>query len=225
VNSGKKIKPENPDKNSPSRRTFRNLAVVFITLSVVVGLIWGLARLGDETRRGIGPRERYSVRFADIQCDPPRGIDRSTFLSEVRYCSNFPELFQSLDPDLTRKLTSSFTTHPWVANVESVAVESDGTVKVSLKYRRPALAVRTDSGVRVVDSGGILLPVAASSTGLPEMVSPLPSPTVSSGQVWPDNSVKRAVEIVETHHPTKLEKTASGWRLTMSDGKMLVLER
>jgi hypothetical protein len=46
-----------------------------------------------------------------------------------------------------------------------------------------------------------------------------------SGKPWADDTVKRAVELVEAHRPRKLEKTASSWRLTMSDGKTLVIER
>jgi hypothetical protein len=72
---------------------------------------------------------------------------------------------------------------------------------------------------------GILLPMATEGTGLSELATPVPAPTISAGQVWAENMVKRAVELVETHHPVKLEKVASGWRLTMPDGKTLVLER
>ena len=41
----------------------------------------------------------------------------------------------------------------------------------------------------------------------------------------PMTAVKRAVELVEAHHPKALEKTPQGWRLTMSDGKVLVVEK
>jgi hypothetical protein len=198
---------------------------VLFTLAAVAGLVWGVSRLGDEARRGIGPRDRYSVRFAEIDCEPPPGLDRSTFLSEVRYCSNFPEIYQALDPELTAKLTAAFAAHPWVATVDAVRVGPTGTVQVKLKHRKPALAVRTESSTRVVDNTGVLLPAATDSNGLPELTTPVAAPTVSAGQVWVDNSVKRAVELVDTHHPMKLERTATGWRLTMSDGKTLVLDR
>jgi hypothetical protein len=152
-------------------------------------------------------------------------LDRSTFLSEVRYCSSFPELYQSLDPDLTPKLTAAFASHPWVASIEAVRVESNGTVQVKLKFRTPALAVRTDRGMRVVDRYGVLLPMATASSGLPELSTPVSPPTVSAGQVWADAVVKRAVELVETHHPVKLEKLTTGWRIAMADGHSLVLDR
>jgi hypothetical protein len=198
---------------------------MLFTLAVVAALVWGIARLGDEARRSLGPRDRYSTRFAEIECEPPPGLDRSTFLSEVRYCSGFPEIFQFLDPNLSPKLSKAFASHPWVASVETVHVAPDGKVGVKLKYRTPVLAVRTVGETRVVDSAGVLLPVSTTSAGLPELITPVSSPAFSPGQAWADRSVKRAVELVETHHPQKLEKTTTGWRLTMADGKMLVLER
>jgi hypothetical protein len=198
---------------------------VVLTLAAAAGLVWGVARLGDEARRGIGPRDRYAVRFAEIECEPPPGLDRPTFLSEVRYNSNFPASFQSLDPDLTSKLTAAFSTHPWVASVDLVLVEPNGAVRVKLKYRTPFLAVRTVDGTRVVDGSAVLLPLAADPTGLPELVTPVSVPGISAGQIWTNDTVKRAVELVGTHRPRTLEKTASGWRLTMADGKTLVVER
>jgi len=226
VNVGKKTKATVTQKNNTSRRAIRRLVAVIATLSAVIGLIWGLSRLGDEARRGIGGRDRYSVRFAEIECDPPLGFDRSTFLSEVRYCSNFPELFQSLDPDLAPKLTAAFTAHPWVASLDSFQVRSNGTVRVKLKYRIPVLAVRTEDGTRLVDHAAVLLPLGHTDySALPELVTRVSAPTISAGQVWSDSTVQRSVELVENYHPLKLEKTMSGWRLTMPDGKSLVLDR
>jgi hypothetical protein len=221
--SGKKNKTDSTVANT-SRRATRRLLIVILTLALIVGLVWGTSRLGDEARRGIGARERYSVRFAEIECEPPSGFDRPTFLSEVRYISNFPELFQSLDPELTPKLTAVFAAHPWVAGVDSVFVKPNGTVRVKLKYRVPVLAVRTGGGMRVVDGAGVLLPLATDATGLPELVTSVQMPITSAGQIWADDLVKRAVELVDAHHPQNLEKTSNGWRLTMVDGKMLVLE-
>lgn len=225
MSRGKKAKTDAPTANTPPQRTIRRLTIVALTLAVSAGLIWGISRLGEEARRGLGTRDRYSVRFAEIECEPPPELDRSTFLSEVRYNSKFPERFQSLDPDLTTKLTAAFITHPWVAGLESVIVEATGTVRVKLKYRTPILAVRTTTGTRVVDGERVLLPVATKADGLPELITQVATPNISAGQVWVDETVKRAVELVDTHHPKKLEKTQNGWRLTLADGKTLALER
>lgn len=200
--------------------------MVLLTLAAAAGVVWGVVLLGDSARRGIGPRDRYAVRFADIDCNPPAGLDRASFLSEVRYTTKFPETFQSLDPELTPRLTAAFTAHPWVAGVEGITVDAEGKVTVNLKHRVPFLAVKlTDGDRRAVDTAGVLLPRAASTAGLPELATPLPPPTCDAGQRWPDATVTRAVDLVATHHPRKLEKTPQGWRLTMPDGKTLVVER
>ena len=209
-------------------RGWRGLIGFLLTLVLVAGVVWGIKWLGDSARRGIGPRDRYAARFGDIECDAPPGFKRRVFLAEVEYHSKFPATFQSLDPELTPKLSAAFAAHPWVAAVEDVSVEPPATIRVKLKFRVPALAVKiagTSDQVRVVDGSGVLLPVAANASGLPELVTPIPSPGTPSGKPWADDTVKRAVELVEAHHPRKLEKTLTGWRLTMSDGRVLVIEK
>jgi hypothetical protein len=225
VNGAKRTRAGHLEGSEASRRAVRRFVAVVLTLAAVSALVWGLSRLGDSARRELGPRERYSIRFADIECGSPPGCDRSTFLAEVRYCSSFPEFFQALDSNLTTSLTAAFTVHPWVERVDSVSVESSGTVRVNLKFRTPVLAVPTSGETRIVDGNGVLLPKAGESTGLPELIAAVPAPTVPAGQVWADSIVQRAVELVAIHHPVKLEKTASGWRLAMADGRILVLAR
>lgn len=220
-------KPRSATQRSPltSRRLTRRLLAGTLVLAVVAGALWGLSRLDDAARRAIGMRERYRVRFADIACEPPPGLDRATFLLEVRYLSDYPITFQALDPNLAGSLPAAFVRHPWVASCERVTVERDGSVRVDLTYRTPALAVRTPAGFRVVDDRGILLPRDASAAGLPELVALVPVPAVSAGQPWPDDTVQRAVELAGTHHPRSLEPIAGGWRLTMPDGKVLRIDR
>ena len=126
------------------------------------------------------------------------------------------------------KLSAAFAAHPWVEEVKGVSIEPENRVRVNLKFRTPALAVRiagTKDRVRVVDGSGVLLPLAAESQGLPALQTPVLAPTTPSGEPWPDESVQRAVELVQAHHPQQLEKTANGWRLTMGDGKSLLVEK
>jgi hypothetical protein len=194
--------------------------------AVAAGVVWGIARLGDEARKRIGPRERYLVRFADIECESPAGLERLAFLSEVRYVAAFPDSFQSLDPELKTKLTAAFTAHPWVADVEDVTLDPQGKVRVALRFRVPMLTVRTnEGGSRVLDASGVLLPAGASTVGVAELVSPVATPIPLAGQTWRDPDVKRALELVLGHSPRLLEKSAQGWRLTMNDGKTLLVER
>lgn len=195
------------------------------TLALVAAVVGGIARLGDEARRRIGPRDRYAVSFAEVICDPPPGRDRATFLAEVRYVSGFPETFQSLDPELNAKLTAAFTAHPWVAAVVGVTVDPGGVVRVGLRFREPALAVTTSDGARrAVDAMGVLLPDEVATEDLPLLATAVPPPSGAVGTVWADDTVRRAVELLTAHHPRRLEKTPRGWRLTRADGKTLTVE-
>jgi len=226
VKPGKKPKKPAATPAPSGGQAWRRVVTVLLVFGVVAGLVWGIAQIGDVARRGIGPRDRYAVRFADLECEAPPGLDRAAFLSEVRYVSNFPEHFQSLDPELGAKLGAAFTAHPWVAACESVSVDTAGTVRVTLTFRIPTLVVATtDDVTRVVDSAGVLLPVGTVGDGLPELATPVPVPPTSAGQVWTDATVARARELADAHHPRRLEKTPRGWRLTMPDGRVLMLER
>lgn len=217
--------PDDP-AGSTSARHVRRLLAISLTLAAVAGVVFGISRLGEEARRGIGSQGRYAVRFADVQCDSPPGLERAAFLSEVRYVANFPETFQSLDPDLNAKLTAAFAQHPWVANVETVSVSPEGIVQVKLRFRVPALAVHSpDGGRRLVDATGVVLPPEASADGVAELANPVLTPIPIAGQAWADADVKRALELVDAHQPRRLEKTPTGWRLTTADAKTLVVER
>ena len=110
MNRGKK--PKRSESPTGSSRFGRRLVVVALTLAAAAGLVWGVARLGELARSGLGPRDRYAVRFADVRCDAPPRLDRAAFLAEVRYVSDFPETFQSLDPDSQAKLAAAFAARP-----------------------------------------------------------------------------------------------------------------
>jgi len=215
--------------DATGRRSRTRQAVVFLlTLAAAAGAVWGIKTLGDSAQRGIADRERYSVLFSDIACDAPPGHTRESFLSEVSYHSQFPRRFQSIDPDLPSNLSAAFAAHPWVAAVEQVSVEPENRIRVRLRFRVPALAVRiagTTDQIRAVDSNAVLLPLRAAEEGLPRLLSPVLAPTTPSGQKWVDDSVIRAVELVDAHHPISLEKTRQGWRLTMADGRVLAVEK
>ncbi|VTT98595.1 unnamed protein product [Gemmataceae bacterium] len=222
-----KPQPEMPDPaaSPPRSGLARRLLIVALTLTVVAGVVWGVARLGDEARRGIGNRDRYTVHFGDIDCTVPPGLERPAFLSEVRYVSNFPETFQSLDSDLGAKLIAAFAAHPWVAATEGVTVTPTGGVQVKLRFRVPVLRVRSEGRAVLIDAGGVVLPAGASAANVAELEGAVRTRPPAAGQVWRDADVKRAVELVASHDPRRIEKAATGWRLTAADGKTLLVDR
>lgn len=198
-------------------------AIAFVaTLAFVGGVLAGLGYLGGEARSRLAPRDRYRIRFVDIECDAPPGVSRETFLMEVRYTCGEPETIQLLDPELTAILTTAFASHPWVEAVEAVECQPPRRVCVQLRFRTPVLAVKLTSGERRwVDGKAVLLPVSDITRELPELIAEVNEPPSPTGQVWSDPTVKRAVELVRAYSPKRLEKTAVGWRLTLPDGKVM----
>jgi hypothetical protein len=226
-NMGKKPK-KSKDSAQPRgwRRAGRRVVVLALTLAVATAVLFGLRSLGDEALRGLGPRERFRVRFADVQCDSPPGTDRSTFLTEVRYTSGFPETFNALDPADRDRLSAAFASHPWVESVDDVSVEPQTVVRVKLTFRTPLMKVLVEGGgVRIVDRRGVLLPEMSAPSAVSELLTRVPAPTTPAGQVWADDTVRRAVDLVKTYQPLRLEQLPSGWRLTRPDGKTLHVER
>ena len=220
----KKSKKPPPKSAAGWRSAVRPLLGAAITIGITVGVLSALGWLGDEARQRIADRDRYSAKFADISCDAPAGLGRAEFLTEVRYAANAPETFQVLDPELRAKLTAAFTSHPWVESVESVTVDPPTAVRVGLKFRVPFLAIRVEGGTtRAVDANGVLLPASPIPPGLTEVFTSLPPPPTRAGQVWASDDVKRAVELAKLYPLRQLDRTPKGWRLTRTDGAVLVV--
>ena len=211
-------------KAAPPGTRGRPIVAVALTLGVAAALLFGLSRLGDEARRNIGPRDRYTVPFADIRCDPPPGSTRETFLAEVRYNADAPATFQSIDADLGPRLTAAFAAHPWVASVDAVTVDGPDAVRVKLTYRTPVLAVPVDGAKRAVDAKGIVLPASAPTEGLPELLNEVVAPG-KAGQPWPGDVVVRAAPVAEEYKPKTIERTEKGRQLIQPDGRRLVVGR
>lgn len=219
---GKGRKPK-PVVRKPGRRWPRRLVAVVGTLAVAGGVVAAVRWLGEEATTEIAGRDRYAVPLAEVGFDLPPGTDRDTFLAEVRYAGHPPDPVHPLDPADRGKLAAAFAAHPWVEAVEGVNGEPPA-VRVRLRFRAPVLAVKGAGGaVRLVDGDGVVLPVAPTPTGLAELVTPLLAAVPAAGRVWDDETVRRAVELVMVYRPAKLEHLPRGWRLTLPDGKVLLV--
>jgi hypothetical protein len=155
-------------------------------------VLFGLVRVGQAARADLCTRERYRVSFPTVECLPPSGLDRDEFLSEVQYLTGWPDRVCLLDDDLSSRLAGAFARHPWVEQVESVTLGPDRSVRVRLRFRTPILAVRYGGQLRAVDAQGILLPITASTRGLPRYEGVAATPKGPAGTPWGDPGITAA---------------------------------
>jgi hypothetical protein len=126
----------------------RSLFVAVAAIAVVLSVIFA----GRYAREALKERQRYSVHFADVQCESPPGMDPAAFLAEVQYLGNIPDSIYVLEPEAKKHVESAFARHPWVARVLGVDLAAKGpSVVVRLVLRRPVLVVAG----RTVDASGV----------------------------------------------------------------------
>ena len=183
-----------------ARWMLQGLAALVLLGVVLAGLLWIGAYARDQVRQ----QERYQTTFADIDCNPPPGLERDEFLEQVQYYAS-AGCFSVLDDDLPVLLKTGFGRHPWVARVDKVDVLPPHTVRVAVAYRQVALAVvvapdlaaplsgpNKNQPLRAVDAYGVLLPKKAPiPQGLPVLDS-APRPTGAEGKPWGDPIVEAA---------------------------------
>jgi hypothetical protein len=196
------------------------LCLIALPLLGMAGGLFGLIRLGAAAQQQLTGRSRYRVAFADIDCEPPPGLRRDEFLSEVQYLARWPDDFGRLDDHLSSRLSGAFLRHPWVEAVERI--EIGGKVVVRLRYRTPVLAVPYRGLLRAVDGQGVLLPAAADTTGLPRYRGTVDPPRGPAGTVWGDPGLVAAARTLaylreREHGPawTDVESSVGG-RVTLT---------
>jgi hypothetical protein len=177
----------------------RTLLLVVGPACGAVAVLAGLLLFGRWAWEDLSGRERYQVPFADIECSPPEGLSRADFLDEVRYLEGLPAELPLLEPGLSERLAHAFASHPWVEKVVRVEITPPRHIRVSLRYRTPALAVALAPGEegprRAVDRHGVLLPVTGREEALPLLVG-VSAPEAGPGNLWGDERVESAAVTV-----------------------------
>jgi hypothetical protein len=167
-----------------------------------LALLLGVIGLGRAARASLHDRASYSLAFSDIDCQPPEGMSRDAFLSEVRSHTCQPATLHLLDEDLIARLHRAFAIHPWVDSVRRVNIgrRPKTGVRLDLVYRQPVLAVplsaedrsgkrNAESGWRMVDRQGILLPGTVVQAHLPVLTVPVAAPAGPPGSRWGDSRI------------------------------------
>ena len=163
-----------------------------LLLALVILFLGGIIVAGHWAHEQLQGRDRYEISLNDIECAPPVGMDKKTFLEQVRYYApTLPERVNVLDKQLSDKLHDGFAKHPWVEKVTDVEITPPRHVVVKLTHRTPALAVKFGGEARVVDRSGVLLPKDAPTLGLPIFEGETREPR-GVGQRWGDPNVEAA---------------------------------
>jgi len=207
-------KPRKRWNLKPALAAFAALALAAAVYLIVVGI-------GHRAGEAVVDHPRYQIKFEEIQCPAPPGLDRATFLAEVRYVAEPLAEMSTTDSKIPARLAEAFAKHPWVASAAPAAWPQP----VTLVFRTPALAIATKDGERVVDTFGVLLPASASPAGLPKLLTPQPLPNMSAGEVWKSRDVLRAIDVAKDYSATALERTPDGWRLKQKNGTTLTVVR
>ncbi|MGL6077033.1 MAG: hypothetical protein ACRC8S_22990 [Fimbriiglobus sp.] len=214
-----------PEKPAASRPFLGTILKGFLAFGIILGALALVVRLGNFAGKNVAEQDRYLVPFADIQCEPPQGLDRQIFLTEVRHLSKAPERLSAVDAELPKHLQTHFAAHPWVESVGAVEVKPDRSIHVELKYRTPVLAIVVigDADLWSVDRLGTVLPHRPPpSPDLTRLLTPQEKPS-NIGQLWPDERVRSAANLASTYKPRSVEMTEKGWRLTQRDGSFLMV--
>ena len=114
------------------RGTLMRVLGALIASAVVIGGIIAAGRWLKDDVRG-NDRYRFSVR--DIDCDPPAGLNREQFLTEVHYYGQLPEVMNVLDDDLSPRLREAFGKHPRVQSVKLIKITAPNRVRLELEYK------------------------------------------------------------------------------------------
>ncbi len=191
-----------------------------LALCIVFGVMFAIVWVAGQTGRVVAPQARYAQDFDLIDCQPPPGMDKKLFLTQVRYGPDLPDRLQVVDPQLKTKLAAAFAGHPWVESVESIEVRPNRRVEVGLKFRvaKLAVAVQGRPGKVVVDREAVILPEDASPAGLAEFATPQPPPAEKPGQKWDNKAVKFAADAATKYDLTTIELVKGYWETTRKDG-------
>jgi hypothetical protein len=176
----------------------RQLIIAVLTLGACGAVLGAILLAGWFSRTSLQSTGRYQIQFGQIDCLSPPGVERETFLGQVRYYGEMPETVSLLDDALRDRLIAAFSGHPWVEHVDKIEIGPGQRIAVALKFRTPVLAVEYFNPmpvVRAVDRRGILLPVAAATQSLPRLTGKNIQAPVGAGRAWGSPDVEGAASV------------------------------
>jgi hypothetical protein len=176
---------------------------LFLSLTVVGLLGWGLHRCWLHYAPSVIHRPRYLVPGQRITISPPPEWITTDIRGEVVRDAGLDGQLSILDDDFVSAIRSAFLLHPWVMSVDRIIKSYPPAVHVDLSFRRPVAVVEMSgpAGMELlpVDKLGIRLP----ANGLPE-IRRHTLPRIGSivgrpteGQKWDDPRVAGAAILAD----------------------------
>ena len=152
----------------------------------------------------------YLVEGGDVRISRPHEFVDAGFFREALDSARLTPPLSVVDPMLVPRLRRSLEAEPWVAEVSHLSATLQDGVRVVLKYREPALMVRTADGLFPVDADGVVLPAEDFT---PETAAAFPTLRLfdahphAAGARWRDERVLEAAAVVRTLRPFGGERT------------------
>jgi hypothetical protein len=148
-------------KASP-RRGRRVLLAAGILAALMAGACYAV---WHHVRSHVLADSQYQIHPEHITVTPPPDWIRADIKAEILRDLNRAGPLSLLDEDLTVRLATAFSAHPWVARVDRVSKHFPSGVEVAVAYRVPVAMVEVQEGQALlpVDIQGVVLPTRETS--------------------------------------------------------------
>lgn len=170
-------------------------AVLLAMLGVGSYVVW------QQVRGHVLSGGEYKIDPARIAITPPPAWIHADIKAEVIREASFEGPMSLLDSELTVRMASVFSAHPWIAHVERVSKHFPAGLDVALSYRKPVAMVEVEDGSSAlpVDRDGVVLPTQdfspADADAYPRIGEIHTAPAGGVGAPWGDECVEGAAQI------------------------------
>jgi hypothetical protein len=172
-----------------------------IVAMVVVGFAGAWCLAWQQVGEDVLGSEQYWLAQENVLISPPPHWIHRDIRAEVFRDASLDAPLSIMDEDLTQRIATAFSLHPWVAKVDRVTKHYPAQVEVVLEYRRPVLMVEVPGGHLAVDAEGVLLPSESCDfsplevRAYPRLMGVDTAPVGPVGTCWGDARVVEGAEI------------------------------
>jgi len=137
------------------------LACLAVLAGFIGAAVWGWNHYSGE----LAAREDFKLARDEILITSPPNWVQSNILSDALDAAQLPEQLDLRDRQLTARIASAVSSHPWVKSVDRVVKQYPAKVIVQLQYRTPIAMVEVVDekgrhGLIPIDTEAVVLPTA-----------------------------------------------------------------